>query len=87
MPMSLEDDRNDYTVYGGRVAARWQISPEWESTLSLIGQCGESEGAWESDPALGDYKITALLSTSFATTTGTRHRSTSRATSASPNCR
>ncbi len=41
----VEEDWNDYTVYGGRVAARWQISPEWESTLSLIGQDGESPRA------------------------------------------
>ena len=54
----VEEDWNDYTVYGGRVAARWQVSPTWESTLSLIGQVGESEGGWDSDPALGDYKIT-----------------------------
>lgn len=54
----VEEDWNRHTVYGGRVAARWQISPKWESTLSLIGQVGENEGGWESDPALGDYKIT-----------------------------
>jgi len=57
----VEEDWNDYKVYGGRVAARWQISPAWESTLSLIGQKGETEGGWESDPALGDYKITRFL--------------------------
>ncbi len=57
---AVEEDWNDYTVYGGRVAARWQISEAWESTLSLIGQVGESVGGWESDPALGDYKITSF---------------------------
>ncbi|MBM4220205.1 MAG: TonB-dependent receptor [Gammaproteobacteria bacterium] len=61
----VEDDWNDYTVYGGRVAARWQVSPDWESTLSLIGQVGESEGGWESDPALGDYKITRFQDESY----------------------
>jgi outer membrane receptor protein involved in Fe transport len=55
---AVEEDWNDYTVYGGRVAARWQVSPAWETTLSAIGQVGENEGGWESDPALGDYKIT-----------------------------
>ena len=58
---AVEEDWNDYTVYGGRLAARWQISPAWESTLSLIGQVGENEGGWESDPALGDYKITRFM--------------------------
>jgi outer membrane receptor protein involved in Fe transport len=54
----VEEDYNEYSVYGGRIAARWQVSPTWESTLSLIGQTGDSEGGWESDPFLGDYKIT-----------------------------
>jgi len=57
----VEKDFNDYTVYGGRIAARWQVNPDWASTLSLIGQKGESEGGWESDPALGDYKITRFM--------------------------
>jgi outer membrane receptor protein involved in Fe transport len=61
----VEEDWNDYTVYGGRVAARWQISPTWESTLSLIGQVGANEGGWESDPALGDYKITRFLDETY----------------------
>jgi outer membrane receptor protein involved in Fe transport len=58
---AVEKDWNDYTVYGGRIAARWQISPAWESTLSLIGQRGDTQGGWESDPALGDYKITRFM--------------------------
>jgi len=57
----VEKNQNDYTTYGGRIAARWQISPDWESTLSLISQFSEAEGAWESDPALGDYKITRFF--------------------------
>lgn len=57
----VEKDWNDYMTYGGRIAARWQISPEWESTLSLISQYSETDGAWESDPALGDYKITRFF--------------------------
>jgi outer membrane receptor protein involved in Fe transport len=57
----VEDDWNDYKTWGGRIAARWQINPEWESTLSLITQYSEADGAWESDPALGDYKITRFF--------------------------
>jgi hypothetical protein len=57
----VEEDQNDYSAWGGRIAARWQISPEWESTLSVIGQYSEADGAWESDPALGDYKITRFF--------------------------
>ena len=57
----VEQNWNDYKTWGGRIAGRWQISPEWESTLSLITQYSEADGAWESDPALGDYKITRFF--------------------------
>ncbi len=53
----VEEDWNDYRATGGRLAARWQISPEWESTLSLISQYSDADGAWESDPAIDDYKL------------------------------
>ena len=57
----VEDDWNDYTTTGGRVAARWTVNPKWEATLSLIAQNGASDGAWETDPALGDNKITRFV--------------------------
>jgi len=57
----VEKNWNDYETFGGRIAARWQISPEWESTLSLISQYSRADGAWESDPELGDYKITRFF--------------------------
>jgi outer membrane receptor protein involved in Fe transport len=57
----VEEDQNDYSNWGGRIAARWQINPNWETTLSLIGQYSRADGAWESDPALGDYKITRFF--------------------------
>ena len=57
----VENDWNKYKTWGGRLAARWQISPNWETTLSLIGQASRANGAWESDPALGDYKITRFF--------------------------
>jgi iron complex outermembrane recepter protein len=53
----VEENWNDYTASGGRIAARWQISPTWESTLSLVTQSSDADGAWESDPAVGDYKL------------------------------
>ena len=57
----VENNQNKYKTYGGRVAARWQISPQWESTLSLISQYSRADGSWESDPALGDYKLTRFF--------------------------
>lgn len=61
----VEDNWNDYEVVGARVAARWQINPKWESTLSLIMQASDSDGAWETDPALGDNKITRFFDEYF----------------------
>ncbi len=57
----VEEDWNDYSVYGGRIAARWQISPEWETTASFISQYSELDGVWESDKELGDYKVTRFF--------------------------
>ena len=57
----VEEDWNDFETYGGRVAAQWAINPNWESTLSFIAQYSSAEGAWETDPQLGDYKITRFF--------------------------
>ena len=57
----VEDDFNDFETYGGRIAARWMINPQWETTLSVISQWARTDGSWESDPALGDYKITRFF--------------------------
>ena len=57
----VEDDFNDFETYGGRIAARWMINPQWETTLSFISQWSRADGSWESDPALGDYKITRFF--------------------------
>ncbi len=53
----VEKNWNGYDTYGGRVAARWQVTPDWETTLSVIAQQSSAKGNWESDPALGDYRI------------------------------
>ncbi len=57
----VEDDWNDYETYGGRLAARWQISPDWESSLGVVSQYSETTGDWIADPAIGDYKIVSFF--------------------------
>ena len=57
----VEDDFNDYDVYGGRLAAAWDVSEHWSVLASAIGQGSEAQGSWESDPALGDFKITKFF--------------------------
>ncbi len=57
----VEKDWNDYSLYGGRLAARWQINPQWEASLSYVTQYSESKGDWLTDPAIGDYKIVSFF--------------------------
>lgn len=57
----VEDDFNEYDVYGGRVAAQWNVSNEWTALLSVIGQNSEATGSWDTDPFLGDFKITRFF--------------------------
>ena len=55
------EDQNSFDNVGGRIAARWNINDAWDLDLSYIAQQSALEGAWESDPALGDYKVTRFF--------------------------
>ena len=57
----VEEDWNDYEVSGGRLQALWTISDNWDLLASFIAQNGKTTGTWESDPALGDYRITRFF--------------------------
>ena len=54
----VEDDFNTYDVTGGRISALWNISDKWSALLSYVNEESELEGSWDTDPALGDHKIT-----------------------------
>lgn len=56
-----KDDQNVYDISGGRLAALWNISDNWTSDISFILQNSKATGTWESDPYLGDYKITRFF--------------------------
>ena len=56
----VEEDWNDYETTGGRLAALWQINPQWDASLSLITQYSDTNGDWLTDPAVGDYKIVSF---------------------------
>jgi outer membrane receptor protein involved in Fe transport len=57
----VEENQNTFDNYGGRIAARWNINDAWDLDLSYIAQQSELEGAWETDPALGDFKISQFF--------------------------
>jgi outer membrane receptor protein involved in Fe transport len=53
-----EDDQNIYRTTGGRVAGLWTINPNWNLLVTGILQRGDTMGTWETDPFLGDNKVT-----------------------------
>ncbi|MFV1998713.1 MAG: TonB-dependent receptor, partial [Acidiferrobacterales bacterium] len=53
----VEDDFNDYELTGGRISALWEITDNWSATLAIISESSKNDGAWESDPSLGDFKV------------------------------
>ena len=57
----VEEDFNEYNVHGGRIAASWDVSDAWNVLASAIGQRSQADGSWESDPSLGDFKITKFF--------------------------
>ncbi len=57
----VEEDWNEYRVVGGRLQGRWSVTENWEASLSLIEQSSDAWGAWETDPALGDNKISRFF--------------------------
>ena len=53
----VEDNFNEYGVSGGRIAALWELNDRWSVLAGVISQDSSTTGSWESDPALGDFKI------------------------------
>jgi iron complex outermembrane receptor protein len=52
-----KDNFNTNEIYGGRLSGLWNITDNWNAFATLMTQSSESEGVWESDQGLGDYKI------------------------------
>jgi iron complex outermembrane receptor protein len=58
---AVEEDWNDAETTGGRLAALWQINPQWDASLSYVSQYADTNGDWLTDPAVGDYKIVSFF--------------------------
>jgi len=52
-----KDNQNEYAVQGGRLAALWQVNDKWTVDVGGIIQSSQSDGTWQSDDSLGDYKV------------------------------
>jgi len=57
----VEDDFNEYEADGGRIAALWNMGDKWSLLASLVTERTHSEGTWDTDPYLGDHKITRFV--------------------------
>ncbi len=56
-----EDDQNSYRQAGGRIAGLWTISPQWSLLATGIYQRSKTDGHWDTDPFLGEQKITRFF--------------------------
>ncbi len=54
----VENDFNEYEVAGGRIHALWNMSDRWSALFTVVGENTTADGVWDSDAALGDYKVT-----------------------------
>ncbi len=55
------DDQNSYRQSGGRLAGLWTINPQWNVLATGIYQRSDTDGEFDTDPFLGDYKITRFF--------------------------
>ena len=62
---AVEDDWNETTVTGGRVAATWFISDSWNATLGAAFQSVDSEAENTYDPTIGDLELIAFNADTF----------------------
>jgi hypothetical protein len=53
----VEEDINETTYTGGRIAARWDMNDNWRFDLAYATQDIESDGVFFADPNLGDLEI------------------------------
>lgn len=71
----VEDNYNDATYYGGRLAVTFKINEEWSIDAMHLRQRLNTDGAFDYEPAVGDLKVTQFnpnrLRDSFEETTWT----------------
>ena len=57
----IAEDQGGYRQAGGRVAGLWSINPDWDLLATGIYQRSDTMGHWDTDPFLGDNKITRFF--------------------------
>ncbi len=56
----VEDDWNETTISGGRLAAKWFITDNWDLTLGTATQNADAKGENTYDPTVGDLELIAF---------------------------
>jgi iron complex outermembrane recepter protein len=54
----VEDNYNDATYRGGRVALTWNVSEDWSVDLMHVRQELDTDGVFDFEPDVGDLKVT-----------------------------
>ena len=54
-------NQNSYRQTGGRISGLWTINPNWNLLATGIYQRSDTDGIWDTDPFLGDNKITRFF--------------------------
>lgn len=57
----VEENQNVYRTTGGRLSGLWTINEDWNLLTTGIYQRGDTMGTWETDPFLGDHKVTRFF--------------------------
>jgi iron complex outermembrane receptor protein len=57
----VEKDQNNYKLTGARASILWDITENWQTSLSYVTEKGELDGAWGVDTYLGDGQITRFF--------------------------
>ncbi|MBT4523218.1 MAG: TonB-dependent receptor [Halieaceae bacterium] len=57
----VDRDFNTYGVDGGRISVLWTMNEDWSALFSVVGERTDTQGSWETDPELGDHKITRFV--------------------------
>jgi iron complex outermembrane receptor protein len=57
----VEKNQNQYKLKGARGSLLWDISENWQTTLTLMTEKGELDGAWGEDQYYGEGQITRFF--------------------------
>ena len=54
----VEDNYNDATYRGGRIALTWKVTDDWSVDLMHVRQELDTDGVFDFEPDVGDLKVT-----------------------------